>query len=160
MQKRAQRHDVIKRAPVKLSKRKLGDGDHAGQQFCYELCAIGRVLVTTVCIQKKSHPFLCHLSIALACIYFYATSLSVKTFAMLSFQWFMVFLVMRKLKMCIKAMGGNTPGENCPELHFLSQLVLVGDGGTGKTTFVKRHLTGEFEKKYVGEYGFGTIHLT
>lgn len=24
------------------------------------------------------------------------------------------------------------------------------DGGTGKTTFVKRHLTGEFEKKYVG----------
>lgn len=29
--------------------------------------------------------------------------------------------------------------------------ILVGDGGTGKTTFVKRHITGEFEKKYVGE---------
>ena len=28
--------------------------------------------------------------------------------------------------------------------------MLVGDGGTGKTTFVKRHLTGEFEKKYIG----------
>ena len=24
------------------------------------------------------------------------------------------------------------------------KLVLVGDGGTGKTTFVKRHLTGKF----------------
>ena len=30
--------------------------------------------------------------------------------------------------------------------------MLVGDGGVGKTTFVKRHLTGEFEKKYVGRY--------
>jgi len=27
---------------------------------------------------------------------------------------------------------------------------LVGDGGVGKTTFVKRHITGEFEKRYVG----------
>lgn len=33
------------------------------------------------------------------------------------------------------------------------KLVLVGDGGVGKTTFVKRHLTGEFEKKYVGACG-------
>ena len=28
---------------------------------------------------------------------------------------------------------------------------MVGDGGVGKTTFVKRHLTGEFEKKYIGK---------
>ena len=33
--------------------------------------------------------------------------------------------------------------ENMPTF----KLVLVGDGGTDKTTFVKRHLTSEFEKK-------------
>ncbi|RLN86733.1 hypothetical protein BBJ28_00012238, partial [Nothophytophthora sp. Chile5] len=38
--------------------------------------------------------------------------------------------------------------QNVPEF----KLILVGDGGVGKTTFVKRHLTGEFEKKYVDWY--------
>ena len=33
------------------------------------------------------------------------------------------------------------------------KLIMVGDGGTGKTTFVKRHLTGEFEKKYIATQG-------
>ncbi|CAB1106246.1 unnamed protein product [Ectocarpus sp. 4 AP-2014] len=33
------------------------------------------------------------------------------------------------------------------------KLILVGDGGVGKTTFVKRHVTGEFEKKYVATLG-------
>lgn len=33
------------------------------------------------------------------------------------------------------------------------KLILVGDGGTGKTTFVKVHLTGEFEKKYIATMG-------
>jgi len=33
------------------------------------------------------------------------------------------------------------------------KVILVGDGGTGKTTFVKRHETGEFEKKYIATLG-------
>ncbi|CAA7409908.1 unnamed protein product [Spirodela intermedia] len=33
---------------------------------------------------------------------------------------------------------------DCPTF----KLVIVGYGGTGKTTFAMRHLTGEFEKKY------------
>ena len=37
-----------------------------------------------------------------------------------------------------------------PQVQF--KLVLVDDGGTGKTTFVKHHLTGEFEK-YVATLG-------
>ena len=40
------------------------------------------------------------------------------------------------------------------------RLVLVGDGGVGKTTLVKRHLTGEFEKKYIPTLGVEvTIYL-
>eukprot|EP01120_Amphizonella_sp_Union-15-10_P013803 TRINITY_DN64_c0_g1_i1.p1 TRINITY_DN64_c0_g1~~TRINITY_DN64_c0_g1_i1.p1 ORF type:complete len:242 (-),score=42.38 TRINITY_DN64_c0_g1_i1:172-822(-) len=40
------------------------------------------------------------------------------------------------------------------------KLLLVGDGGTGKTTFVKRHRTGEFEKKYVATMGVEVHPLT
>ena len=44
------------------------------------------------------------------------------------------------------------------------KLILVGDGGVGKTTYVKRHLTGEFEKKYVGKCSLimhrKKVHLT
>jgi GTPase SAR1 family protein len=29
------------------------------------------------------------------------------------------------------------------------KLILVGDGGVGKTTFVKRHISGEFERRYI-----------
>ena len=30
------------------------------------------------------------------------------------------------------------------------KLIVEGDDGVGKSTFIKRHLTGEFEKKYMG----------
>mmetsp|Transcript_5086 Transcript_5086/g.12272 ORF Transcript_5086/g.12272 Transcript_5086/m.12272 type:complete len:217 (-) Transcript_5086:618-1268(-) len=40
------------------------------------------------------------------------------------------------------------------------KLILVGDGGTGKTTFVKRHLTGEFEKKYIATLGVEVHPMT
>jgi GTPase SAR1 family protein len=43
----------------------------------------------------------------------------------------------------------NTENIKCPTF----KLLLVGDGGTGKTTFVKRHETGEFEKKYIATVG-------
>lgn len=38
-----------------------------------------------------------------------------------------------------------------PAVEF--KLVLIGDGGVGKTTFVKRHLTGEYEKRYIATVG-------
>lgn len=48
--------------------------------------------------------------------------------------------------------------SNCTNVEIaqticIYQVVLVGDGGTGKTTFVKRHKTGEFEKKYIATLG-------
>lgn len=53
---------------------------------------------------------------------------------------------------------GADPGQQQPMATF--KLVLVGDGGVGKTTFVKRHLTGEFEKKYVATLGVEVHPLT
>ena len=66
--------------------------------------------------------------------------------------------IYKKLLMAQSDGRGDASGSNIamaaqgePQVQF--KLVLVGDGGTGKTTFVKRHLTGEFEKKYVATLG-------
>lgn len=46
-------------------------------------------------------------------------------------------------------MAATTPKANIATF----KVVLVGDGGVGKTTFVKRHISGEFEKRYVATMG-------
>lgn len=54
------------------------------------------------------------------------------------------FLLSSSVAWCLFPQAGQIP-------QF--KLLLVGDGGVGKTTFVKRHLTGEFEKKYIATVG-------
>lgn len=45
------------------------------------------------------------------------------------------------------------------ETPFTAKVVLVGDGGVGKTTFVTRHKSGEFEQKYVPTLGVQVTQL-
>jgi len=51
--------------------------------------------------------------------------------------------------------------NNIPQGDFQAtfKLVMVGDGGVGKTTFVKRHRTGEFEKVYTATKGVNVSHI-
>jgi len=62
--------------------------------------------------------------------------------------------------------GNNNQQQHPPNQQMQQQsipqfkLVLVGDGGVGKTTFVKRHKSGEFEKKYVATLGVEVHPLT
>ncbi|OAG29026.1 GTP-binding nuclear protein Ran [Nematocida displodere] len=54
---------------------------------------------------------------------------------------------------------GAQNGMNGGESVVSKKLVLIGDGGTGKTTFVKRHVTGEFTKQYIATVGAETYLL-
>lgn len=47
------------------------------------------------------------------------------------------------------APAGDVQATEIPEF----KLLLVGDGGVGKTTLVRRHTTGEFERKYLPTLG-------
>ena len=40
------------------------------------------------------------------------------------------------------------------------KVVVVGDGGVGKTTFLKRHISGEFEKLYIATQGVEVSAIT
>ena len=40
------------------------------------------------------------------------------------------------------------------------KIIVVGDAGVGKTAFIHRHLTGEFEKKYIATMGVEVHPLT
>jgi len=43
---------------------------------------------------------------------------------------------------------------------YTFKIILVGSGGVGKTTYVKRHLTGKFEKKYIATLGVEVHQLS
>merc|ERR1712137_140782 len=59
------------------------------------------------------------------------------------------FFQIVSLHLCTSQLVNPLKSMAIPEF----KLVLVGDGGVGKTTLVKRHLTGEFEKKYIPTLG-------
>lgn len=40
------------------------------------------------------------------------------------------------------------------------KIALIGDGGVGKTTFIRRHLSGDFEKRYIATIGTDVNILT
>lgn len=54
----------------------------------------------------------------------------------------------------------SSPTPTTPATPTSFKCVLVGDGGVGKTAFVKRALTGEFESNYVPTIGVAVHSLS
>ncbi len=50
-------------------------------------------------------------------------------------------------------MSLSSSSSSLPLSYARFKLILVGDGGVGKTTFITRHRTGEFEKRYIPTLG-------
>lgn len=55
--------------------------------------------------------------------------------------------------LAVMASNESVAGQPGPASAPTFKVVLVGDGGVGKTTFVKRHISGEFEKRYIATMG-------
>ena len=53
--------------------------------------------------------------------------------------------------------NSTTAAQGEPQVQL--KLVLIGDGGTGRTTFMKQHQTGEFEKVYAIATWSTEVHL-
>jgi GTP-binding nuclear protein Ran len=51
-------------------------------------------------------------------------------------------------------------GHGNEDIVAFFKCLLVGDGGVGKTCFVKRHVTGDFEKRYIATVGVDVHPLT
>jgi len=47
----------------------------------------------------------------------------------------------------------SKPISTIPLIKKTFKLVILGDGGVGKTTFIRKHITGEFEPAYKANQG-------
>lgn len=79
--------------------------------------------------------------------------------------WYVYLLVQVSGNLYNNCMQSDSvaPSDAKPELPPPAaefKVVLVGDGGVGKTTFLKRHSSGEFEKHYIATQGVEVSSIT
>ena len=60
-----------------------------------------------------------------------------------------------KLTHLVQKFAENEMKESAPPIPAIPtyKVIIVGDGGVGKTSLVKRHLTGQFDEKYIATLG-------